>query len=87
MIFRYLLNSERSDDVREATPSSLARQAMSSLTKWLCRIGRLFCRHMTSDYITLLITIVQYDCFSLLGFQERISCRVCMFLRLNSFLL
>ena len=89
---RYLLNSERSDDVREATPSSLARGKASnvhtaSLTGWLCRIGRFFCGHMTPDYIILLITIVQYKYVSLLSFQERISYRVCMFCCLNSFLL
>jgi len=57
----YLLNSERSDDIPEATPRSLARGEASnvhtaSITRWLCRTGRLFCGHVTPDYITLLIT-------------------------------
>uniref|UniRef100_A0A672UJ59 DAP3 binding cell death enhancer 1 n=1 Tax=Strigops habroptila TaxID=2489341 RepID=A0A672UJ59_STRHB len=42
---RYLLNSDRSDDVQEAKPSSLAGAEVSSvhtasLTRWLCRTGR-----------------------------------------------
>lgn len=32
------------------------------------------------DYITLLLTIVQHKCVSLLSFQARISCRVCVVL-------
>lgn len=44
---RYLLNSDRSDDVQEAKPSSLAGAEVSSvhtasLTRWLCRTGRGF---------------------------------------------
>lgn len=81
---RYLLNSERSDGVREATPSSLAREEASnihtaSLARWLCRTGRFFCGCMTPDYIILLITTVQYKCVSLLSFQEIISYRFGMF--------